>query len=248
MIFKRRFPVFLLPLVLLISGLAGCGESDPGCEVEPRFELLGDREAELIALCLANEFVAPEDLYTQILGDLAAIRSAFAAEVPVVTQITFMPPWQASAVIVAFNGSTAAKIADGEYTGWDELNQELKLLDYNFTAEVCCALLHFEGLLHPRCLCKRYKGLPGAKDTTPNFYMGDFSNIYARITGGGITYLFFRGAGDCLAGCTEEDYWYFRFDQGQPELADRKQIPVAVLAFLYLVETDARALVGQAVG
>jgi hypothetical protein len=80
------------------------------------------------------------------------------------------------------------------------------------------ANLRFEGLLHPRCLCKRYGDLPGAKQAGPNFYMGDFSNIYARIAGGGITYLFFHGAGDCPAGCTEEDYWYFVLDQGQPEL------------------------------
>jgi hypothetical protein len=52
--------------------------------------------------------------------------------------------------------------------------------------------------------------------------MGESSNIYARITGGGITYLFFRGGGDCPSGCTVEDYWYFKFSQDQPELVGER--------------------------
>ena len=218
----RRASASWLVLIAVFFCLAGCGDSDPGCEVEPRFELLGDREAELVAMCLSKEFVAPEELYAQVLDDLAAIRSAFGGELAVINEITFMPPWQESAVVVAFNESTAAEIAAGEYTGWDELNRELHLIDYNFTAEVGWALLYFQGLLHPRCLCRRYKGIPGAKDTMPNFYMGEVSNIYARSTGGGITYLFYRGAGDCPSGCTEEDYWYFKFDQGQPVLVGER--------------------------
>jgi hypothetical protein len=209
-------------LVFVFLLLTGCESSDPGCQVEPRFELLGDQEAELIALCLANELVAPEELYAQIKGDLAAIRSDFAEEVPMVTQITFRPPWEQSAIIVTFKQSTAAKIAAGEYTAWDELNQKYRLISFDIMAEFGLANLRFEGLLNPRCLCKRYRDLPGAEQAGPNFYMGDFSNIYARIAGGGITYLFFHGAGDCPGGCTEEDYWYFRFDQGQPELVGER--------------------------
>ncbi len=210
-------------LIVVLLCLAGCDGSDPGCEVEPRFELLGDQEAELVAMCLAREFVAPDELYNQVLNDLAAIRSTFSDEVPIVTQIGFTPPWEPSAVLVGFDEATASKVTAGEYTAWDGLNEELSLISFNILELTGMAILIFEGLLHPRCLCGLYDDLPGVEYAAPNFYMGDFSNVYARIAGGGITYLFYHGAGDCPSGCTEEDYWYFVFEQGQPELVGTRE-------------------------
>ena len=105
--YRRCFTVWGM-LIVLLSCLAGCDGSNgsdgsvPDCEAEPRFELLGDQEAELMAMCLAREFSAPDELYGQVLGDLAAIRSTFGEEVPIITQIGFTPPCEPSAVLVGF--------------------------------------------------------------------------------------------------------------------------------------------------
>jgi hypothetical protein len=58
--------------------------------------------------------------------------------------------------------------------------------------------------------------LPGVEVTSPNFIAGDWSNVYARQTQDGLTYLFRKGWGDCPSGCIYSEYWYFSFDGDQP--------------------------------
>jgi hypothetical protein len=62
-----------------------------------------------------------------------------------------------------------------------------------------------------------HQGWPDLADVT-EFYradsnrLGDGSFIYAFTNGAGFALAFKRGGGDCPAGCTENEYWYFVTD------------------------------------
>ncbi len=68
-----------------------------------------------------------------------------------------------------------------------------------------------------RVIAAVHQGWPALADVTelyrddPN-RLGDGSFIYAFANGTGFALVFRRGGGDCPAGCTENEYWYFVTD------------------------------------
>ena len=224
LMFMRRRITFVL--ILLLCVFISCSKSTknetsnetpeaPPVEFTPR----ENEEAELIALCLSGELIAPDSLYEQVLSDLAAIRATFGDTFELINQIKFMPPWQAGCLIIGFDESTFQQIRNDEYHAWDDLNQQYHASNIDtipFHLDGGIVLLTFEGRLHPWCLTELYSVLPGARAPSPNFIAGDWSNVYARQTRDGITYLFRRGWGDCPSGCLYSEYWYFIFEGDQP--------------------------------
>lgn len=179
-----------------------------------------DEEAELIALFLSGEIVAPQALYNRVHNDLAAIRSQYGNEFPSIRQISFRPPWVPGSIIIGFNKSTAEKIKNGEYHAWDELNNKYQVTEMDtiyFLSGSAAVAIHCKGRLHPLRLMEVYRNLPGKTYIEPNGYVGDSPNIYSRQTQNGITYLFRHGWGDCPSGCIYSEYWYFSFDGENPQ-------------------------------
>ena len=124
-----------LVLILLSCLIISCSKSTrnetddektgpPPVEFAPK----ENEEAELAALCLSGELVAPDSLYNQILSDLAAIRATFGDTLNVVIRVKFKPPWIAGCLILGFDSITAQQIANGEYHAWDELNQQYQVM------------------------------------------------------------------------------------------------------------------------
>jgi len=177
-----------------------------------------NEEAELAALCLSGELVAPDDLYNQILSDLTAIRATFGDTFEMIDQIRFLTPWVAGCVMIGFDDTTFQQIRDEQYHAWDELNEQYQLIDMDTIpiGHGGAVLLSFMGRLNPWRLAELYSVLPGVWSTSPNFIRGDWSNVYARRTQDGITYLFRQGWGDCPSGCIYSEYWYFKFEGDQP--------------------------------
>lgn len=215
----KRIALRLLSIMGLLLVLSGCWIS-----VEKDTELLtaefttkDNKEAELMALCLSGDLTAPDDLYNQVLSDLAAIRSLFGDDIEPLKHITFTPPWRPGCLIIGFDYARAQEVADGNYHAWDDLNKEYQVIeiDTNSTDSIGFAILNFKHRLHPRPLGQLYDGLPGVEYTEPNYLVGDFSNIYPRKQGDGITYLFREAWGDCPSGCNSQ-YWYFTFEGNQP--------------------------------
>ncbi len=177
-----------------------------------------NEEAELIALCLSGDLVAPDNLYNRVLDDLTVIRSAFGDNFEPINRITFVPPWVVGRLIIGFDDNTAQEVANGEYHAWDELNKryEVTEIDTHLVESIGFAWLYFKGRLHPRRLAELYGVLPGVSYTQPSSRLGDSPNVYPRQTGDGITYLFRDAWGDCPAGCIYSEYWYFIFEGNQP--------------------------------
>ncbi|MEA3222837.1 MAG: hypothetical protein U9P49_06715 [Thermodesulfobacteriota bacterium] len=210
----------MLGVILSAFLVSGCWIS-----TEKNFELLtaeftteDNEEAELMALCLSGGLTAPDDLYNQVLSDLTAIRSSFCDDIEPIKHITFTPPWRSGCLIIGFDGATAQEVAGGNYHAWDDLNKEYQVtqIDTNSTDSIGFAILYFKHRLHPRPLGQLYDGLPGVEYTEPDHLAGDFSNIYPRKQGDGITYLFRKAWEDCPSGCIYSQYWYFTFEGDQP--------------------------------
>lgn len=166
-------------------------------------------EAELIALCLSGDLEAPDSLYNLILSNLGAVRSEFSERFESINRIRFKPPWVESCIIIGFDEATDQLVKSGEYHAWDELNSEYQVTEID-TRITGAAVLYFKGVLHPRRLSEFYRGLPGVRYVEPNGLIGDSPNVYPRQTLQGISYLFRNAWGDCPAGCTADEYWYFR--------------------------------------
>jgi hypothetical protein len=212
--------LLILPvLVMLIWVISlGCSDSTTCPELKPPFDEMS-QEAKLIALCLSGELRPPYSLTRHVEGDLAAIRTTFGEEYSIVEDISFLPPWLASCIIVGFDEATAQMVRDDQYDAWDALNEEYGLADIDKALlSIGAVVLHFEGVMHPHHLTEIYSQLPGTRYVEPNWYRGDWRNIYPRLAGRNITYLFRDAWGDCPAGCTGQAFWYFTFDGKRPIL------------------------------
>ncbi|MGB8657026.1 MAG: hypothetical protein WCE90_04485 [Candidatus Zixiibacteriota bacterium] len=217
-----------VPLVLisLLCAVLSCSKSTknetktnhtgpPPLSVTPR----ENEEAELMALCLSGELVAPDSLYNQVVNDFAAIRANFGDTLPIVDSIKFMPPWAAGRLIIGFDTAAVRLFCHGEYHAWDTLNQRYEVTRIDSLAAlhwIGLVLLRFRGRLHPYRLAEAYAVLPGVRAASPDGRIGDWPNVYAGQGDGGMTYLFRNGWGDCPSGCISSEYWYFAFAGNQP--------------------------------
>ncbi len=183
------------------------------------FELTSEdnEEAELIALCLSGEIVAPDNLCDQVLMDLANIRSAFGDKFEPIKSIRFRPPWVAGCLFVGFYSSAAEMVANGEYHAWDELNMEYQVTEID-TTDISnnWVIMYFKDKLNPRHLSGLYAGLQGVRYAEPNMWFGGSYNVYPRQTMRGISYLFSEGWGDCPSGCIHHRYWYIVVELNRP--------------------------------
>ncbi len=174
-------------------------------------------EAELVALCLSGELIAPDDLSSQVLGDLAEIRSIYIEKYSSFSRIRFEPPWIPSCLIISFDSATAQQVANDEYHSWDQLNESYEVINIDTSSiRNDWVVLNFRDRLHPRRLAEIYGTLPGVIYAEPDFWGGDSSRVYPRQTYRGITYLFYEGWGDCPAGCINKIYWYFGIGYNRP--------------------------------
>ncbi|MGB7062909.1 MAG: hypothetical protein WBF13_11230 [Candidatus Zixiibacteriota bacterium] len=214
----------VLVVMLILSFMVGCSKSTktetgnddtekPPIDITPK----ENQEAELIALCLSGELIAPDSLYDDVLDDLTAIRAEFGDTIQALNAIEFWPPWRVSYLLMAFDESAAQLIADGEYHAWEELNEYYHVTEIKIGGSGLVSLV-FDGRLNPCCLAEEYEALPGVIYVEPNFGDGDGPNVYAREATDGLTYLFRNAWGDCPSGCTSNEYWYFIFEENEPVL------------------------------
>jgi len=171
-------------------------------------------EAEAAALCASGELVAPEALYETFKNDFAAIRAEFAGSIPAVNEIGFAPPWVVGQLILGVTELGAEAIRNGEAHGLDSLNSIYHLAHMDMTNLDSFSprvLLTFKGRLHPLRLTEIYRSsLDILRYAQPNWFVGDSSKAYPRVSAEERRYLFRQAWGDCPAGCIYSRFWYFR--------------------------------------
>lgn len=213
------FTVFATAVLLLVS----CTDSDP--PASPDISLPPDpldqtpREdywAEVVALMLSGELVAPQELYEEVRDGLTALREQFADSIPEV-RFTPRPYWVAGEIAGAFTESAAAQVRNRTYTDMDSLNAALRLSGMDtvnvdwLDPRLLDFHLYFKGSLHPHRLIELYERLPSVLWVDVGYlFWGDRSQYYPCFIDDGISYLFRKAWGDCPSGCTSNEFWYFR--------------------------------------
>lgn len=177
-----------------------------------------DYEAEMIALCLSDELIAPQDIYDWVHEDLSYIRSQYGDDYELLNTIHFIPPWVPSMILIKFDILNGAKVANGTYHAWDSLNAALGAHHWErlFPSMDQWWKLYFSGIMHPKRLVELYSPLPSVIYAEPSTIVYTFHNVFPcfKCNEGSnqITYAFGRGRGDCYAGCLFDEYWYFVSD------------------------------------
>jgi hypothetical protein len=190
------------------------GTTDP-FDMTPR----EDYEAEVVALALSGELIAPQDLYLEVRDGLGSLRAQFHDSIPPLQSITFRPCWMPGEIAGMLTEAASAEVRAGTYTGMDSLNAVLRLArmdttSFSFSPAQIYYHLHFEGRLHPERLVEMYRDLPSVETVNTGYICFDGSALYPRIIDGGVGYLFRRAWGDCPAGCIFSEFWYFRVRSG----------------------------------
>ena len=218
-----------LPFLLL--AVFSCSE-DPVVEREApqavqRPDVLGlDREAEEAALWLSNELTAPLELYETIHSDLAAIRAEYGAVIPNDYEyggpLQFTPWWLPSELIVYVTTELRDKVLAHAPNPLDSLNAGYHAVSMDPFKPIITAYgwrthIYFAGRQHPKRLAEIYRALPGVNLAGVDGWIGDYSNVYPWRIPGGMSYLFRNAFGDCLAGCMESHFYYFRRMGGTTE-------------------------------
>lgn len=218
----------LLRIVLVVCAVALLGASCSGDPLTPRRTAApdpldqtprDDYEAEVVALALSGELVAPQDLYEEVRDGLDTLRAQYNDSIPELQRIFFRPCWMPGEVTGMLTEAATVEMRAGTYTGMDSLNTALRLertdtTSFTFRPKQIYFRLFFEGRLHPHRLVEFYEALPSVEYASPGYVCFDGSAYYVRFIDGGVAYLFRHGWGDCPSGCIYSEFWYFRVRGG----------------------------------
>jgi hypothetical protein len=172
-------------------------------------------EAQLMALWLSDEEFVPRDLALEIQNKLAILREQFSEEIPQVNN-EFAYPAEPKIIGIALEADALEELRLGNYHEWDSLNQiygvdSIKissLYPYSVT-------LKFKRHINTLVVYQQYENLPGIQYAFPNYFGGDWSNIYPWMVEGRLVFLVRRAWGDCPMGCINNIIWYFKYDNTQ---------------------------------
>lgn len=168
-----------------------------------------NREAEIAAMVLSHELVAPQWLYERIRKDLEQIRATFGDSLPV-RIVAFSPYWKPSSISARIDQAVLADTASGARSLIDSLNAAYRCTSesnywlnwYNF---------RFEGVLNSHRLVDVYAKVPSMEVVCPEGPgPGDHSEIYLWQSRNAIQYFFRYAFGDCPSGCIYSVMFYFK--------------------------------------
>lgn len=220
-----------LSVAVCLCGLAiaNCGDSDlptePSDPTERLRELIAqtpraDEEAEMAALWMCGELVAPESAYVQIREGLKMVRTQYRDSIPKVTEINFSHPWSQKLIMPYLNSAGMAAYRAGDHRDIDSLTELLngEVLDTSYVTfpgnlvdPWFIVRIKFPGMLNIDSVGKMYSELSAVQSINHYFGMFDYSNVYPwRLPDGRLTLLFRDAWGDCPSGCIFSHYWYFR--------------------------------------
>jgi hypothetical protein len=173
-------------------------------------------EAKLLSLELSGELEVPEELWHRLASELLAIRSTLADEYGGVNT-RFVPNWAPGRISVSLDDETAQQIADGAFHMWDDLNDQFGATFSELRQRPGRSRVYitFDSKYHPVRVAEYYHNLPGVRYAERSGRLTFASDLHARFDGDVISYLFYKGWGDCPSGCINREYWYvgYRWDR-----------------------------------
>jgi len=180
-----------------------------------------DKEAELMALWLSAEIMAPDSLYNAVDKGLKFIRGNYPDSIPC-SLFAFKPEFIPSVLIVVFTDSLAKEYRAGNYHDWDSLNNYFRVqeIDTSVFLGKLSARLKFKGVLNPYHLEHIYmNNLPEMYLIDPDGFAGDWPNFYPWVVDNRLEFFLRDAWGDCPAGCLDQDVYAFLQNDGEYEYA-----------------------------
>ncbi len=172
-----------------------------------------DYEAEVAAMVVSHELIAPQWLYERISFDLESIRDVFGDSLPV-REITFVPLCYPSLITAKVDTLLLKDSLTRGIQIFDSLSQLYRLRDSSSHIVTSVWLdLWFQGVLNPCHLVELYSQVPGFKTIFPNPHLGSLPEIQILLRGNTLLYCFHSGSGDCPSGCIHSRYYYFQTTQ-----------------------------------
>ena len=202
---KKIFAFSLIIILFLITST--CDRSPTSSKPDLGSTPMENPEAELAALWLSGDLVAPVKLHDRIRDELALIRSTWKDSI-FEANIQFYPIWVASQLLMMFDDETYKKIESGLFKDWDYLNKYYRVNNIELHGH-SIVLLDFEGRLNPLQLVNQYESLDGLEFVEPNNLMGDRPLLLIYDADSDLKYFFRNAWGDCPAGCINSTYNYF---------------------------------------
>ncbi len=210
----RNFSILFITIIILLVSLS-CDDSSPTkSKLDLSVTPMENEEAELAAMWLSGELVAPVRLYERIRDDLFLIRSTWIDSIPeVAVEYT---PWRIPGYLnLWFEQTTFDSIISGDYHSWDSLNNYYRgQISYIETRKgrIC---LSFEGRFNPSILAIPYRELDGISGVggiyTP---YSDYPMLLIYRLGNIHKYIFRDAWGDCPSGCIYSTFHYFEIENG----------------------------------
>ena len=231
-----------LPFLTLISGIVafGCGNSGSVVQPDPTERIREfvamtprvDGEAELAALYLSKELVAPESLYSEMKEALRLIRANYWTDNSQFREFKFYHRWGERGVFVPLNAGGVEAYRAGQHHDIDSITELLNgevydTLDYEpfhpffplpDTAALGVSIL-FPGYLNIDSVVTMFQTLPTVGVLLhPHSYLPQLRNFYPwRLDDGRLSFLF---ADEWVGGddpCNCNHYWYFRTGSNEVE-------------------------------
>jgi len=211
MVRQRWIAVMACAMWTLLSCTKPCG---PARETQYVKTPMPNEEAELMALYLSDEILAPSALYERIERELRTIREDTVAEYAGKLNMEYYPRFgQASYLYFTVDDTTYRQIISGNYHAWDSLHNVHHMIDFiayksRYESHYCTEI-YFEGRRHPEVLAKAYSRLPGFLEHRETYFYVGFSNIYPRLSMDTLSYLFHGCTTYFPFGCDIDEFWYF---------------------------------------
>lgn len=203
--------------------------------------------AEPLAVILGGGFMADQDVYERVLGDLASIT----AQEPAVAPIEYWPNKTMASMVVHVDLGTYQQIAGGSYSAWNCLNSWYKATSFNplylsGTATSGYVIVNYDGIYDIDKIAPDYRSLPGLLDAYADgifpppemafrsacaFAQGDMFNYFVPAAVGSPYQLFYfisrTGSAPRLQGVYDADHP----SQAWKPLADACSSTYTVLPF-----------------
>ncbi len=149
----------LIFIVLILLIITACNNNSPTKSKSDIIDLsvtpMENEEAELAAMWLSGELVAPVDLYERIIDELQVIRGMWDDSVPEVL-IEYKPHLLPSRLNINFSQDKFDSVLSGKYNEWDDLNTCYRLDSILIDTNNLEVEIQFKGRLNPVVLLDAY--------------------------------------------------------------------------------------------
>ena len=178
---------------------------------------IGYTDAEVLALEISGELLAPPAILTQVESDLIAIRTEYSY----FETIHVFPDWEPGELIVKLTAQAFAEFMAGEYHGMDDLNAKYGPVEMTvLIADLNSIFLDFLQNYNPILLAEIYVEAEGVVWVHPNGFFGDGNDIYCNSFNDVHIYTFRRAWGDCFGGCVYQHIWVIAVQDGEVDIIE----------------------------